>query len=590
MTFSPGAEGGTLKAVYAPEGAAAPVVSEISVRIASDSVAPDVPVSVYSLWKGNEARTGYIREDGPKDPGDPFIIDLRPNGTDTKSMPLVDGSPVTDGNGNVFFTVWTGGMAGDETANGLYSYTTDGKLNWRSDDVNSRTTATYFDGRLYVGHIGGPVMCLDAGTGDLLWTTSGISVYPFTGMTSSPLVIRNDEGRTLMYVVTNSGDSSSVDNYLYVFEDNGDSCTELYKIPVGLNGTEKNGGAGMFSSVSMNADRTSLYVGAGGGVIAFDPETMVRQWSFDAGAQGPKNRVYVGTPVYYNGSVYVAASGALYSLNASTGLENWHVTNKMIYPSTPAVTETQVIATGYTNETNSNLQTGIAGYDLSDGHLLWHFDEGDAQRTSPIVAGDTVYFTTFGSQTLFAVDITKTDGGKADLRWSYVADEVTPGWLSLIEGTPMILNGTLYIGAENGYFYTFSDSGSGNTTDTFTITAAPSRNGVIRPAGDTVVEAGGSVVCTISPDNGWHIADVLVDGVSVGAVSSYRFSNVDSDHTIAAVYEKDGTQPKPTRDTVRELIAYLTNGDPLREDYNYDLNNDFRINGKDLILAEMMSA
>lgn len=186
--------------------------------------------------------------------------------------------------------------------------------------------------------------------------------------------------------------------------------------------------------------------------------------------------------------------------------------------------------------------------------------------------------------------IIRKDGGEADLRWSYLVDEVTPGWLSLIEGTPLILDGTLYIGAENGYFYAFSDSGSGNTTETFTITAAPSRNGVIKPAGETVVEKGGSVICTISPDRGYHIKDVLVDGVSVGAVSSYRFSNVDADHTIAAVYEKDGTPPRPTRDTVRELIAYLANGDPLRKDYDYDINHDGRINGKDLILAEMMSS
>ncbi|MBO4301767.1 PQQ-binding-like beta-propeller repeat protein, partial [Methanosarcinaceae archaeon] len=530
VTFSPGSQGGTLKAVYAPEGAV-PVTFEIPVKVASGISAPDVPVSTYTLWKGNEARTGYIRENGPKTLTTPRITDHRPNGTDTKSMPLVSGSPVTDGNGNIFYTIWTGGMAGNETANGLYSYTTDGQLNWRSDNVNSRTTATYFDGRIYVGHIAGAMLCLDAENGETLWSTPAISSYPYTGLTASPLVVKNDDGRKLVYILTYAQSNKDADNYLYVYEDAGSSCKELFRIPIGVSGTEKNGGTSMYSSVSMNADRSSLYVSGGGGVIAFDPETMVRQWAFDAGAQGPKNNVYVGTPVYYNNSVYVAVSGALYSLNAVTGLENWNVTNTQINPSTPAVTETQVIATGYCSKEDEIGSFGIAGYDLTDGHLLWHFDDGSASRASPVVAGDTVYYGTYKDQTLFAVDITKTDGGAADLRWSYLADEVAPGWWSLFEGTPLILDRTLYIGAENGYFYAFRDP-------MFTITATDTEYGTIDPSGETTVEEGGSVTFMITPDEGCHIKDVLVDNVSVGAVSEYSFSNVDSDHVISAVFGK----------------------------------------------------
>ena len=51
---------------------------------------------------------------------------------------------------------------------------------------------------------------------------------------------------------------------------------------------------------------------------------------------------------------------------------------------------TQPIATGYF-KTERGASLGIAGYDLEDEHLLWHFDDGDANRASPIVAGDTVY-------------------------------------------------------------------------------------------------------------------------------------------------------------------------------------------------------
>ena len=47
---------------------------------------------------------------------------------------------------------------------------------------------------------------------------------------------------------------------------------------------------------------------------------------------------------------------------------------------------------------------------------------------------------------------------------------------------------------------------------------------------------------TILPDSGYKIKDVKVDGVSVGAVSSYTFNNVTSDHTISATFEKEITK------------------------------------------------
>jgi len=42
---------------------------------------------------------------------------------------------------------------------------------------------------------------------------------------------------------------------------------------------------------------------------------------------------------------------------------------------------------------------------------------------------------------------------------------------------------------------------------------------------------------TIMPDTGCHVADVLVDGISVGAVTAYTFNNVTTSHTISAAFE-----------------------------------------------------
>jgi len=71
-----------------------------------------------------------------------------------------------------------------------------------------------------------------------------------------------------------------------------------------------------------------------------------------------------------------------------------------------------------------------------------------------------------------------------------------------------------------------------------TITAAAGANGSITPVGAVTVPHGGSQTCAIAPNEGYRIADVRVDGVSVGAVSSYTFENVTTGHTIEAVFAK----------------------------------------------------
>ncbi|NLD94238.1 MAG: InlB B-repeat-containing protein, partial [Fibrobacter sp.] len=61
---------------------------------------------------------------------------------------------------------------------------------------------------------------------------------------------------------------------------------------------------------------------------------------------------------------------------------------------------------------------------------------------------------------------------------------------------------------------------------TYTITATAAANGSISPNGASTVNSGDGQLYTITANEGYSIADVLVDGVSVGAVSNYRFSNV----------------------------------------------------------------
>ncbi|NPV88375.1 hypothetical protein HPY42_02440 [Coprothermobacteraceae bacterium] len=73
------------------------------------------------------------------------------------------------------------------------------------------------------------------------------------------------------------------------------------------------------------------------------------------------------------------------------------------------------------------------------------------------------------------------------------------------------------------------------------IHASAGTGGSIKPAGTVTVAHGGSQTFTITPNPGYRIADVIVDGKSVGAVTSYIFSSVTENHTINAVFEKAET-------------------------------------------------
>jgi len=77
--------------------------------------------------------------------------------------------------------------------------------------------------------------------------------------------------------------------------------------------------------------------------------------------------------------------------------------------------------------------------------------------------------------------------------------------------------------------------------DTFTITASANPNGTITPSGAVIVNSGDDQTFTIAPDSGYRIANVIVDDVSVGEVTSYTFTDVMADHTIAANFASSGS-------------------------------------------------
>jgi hypothetical protein len=83
---------------------------------------------------------------------------------------------------------------------------------------------------------------------------------------------------------------------------------------------------------------------------------------------------------------------------------------------------------------------------------------------------------------------------------------------------------------------TFYSVGSEETGDVFYVTASAGAGGSISPSGEVAVQQGDNKTFYIMPDDGYHITDVEVDTISVGAVYAYKFVSVASNHTIVATF------------------------------------------------------
>ena len=72
----------------------------------------------------------------------------------------------------------------------------------------------------------------------------------------------------------------------------------------------------------------------------------------------------------------------------------------------------------------------------------------------------------------------------------------------------------------------------------YRITASHGPGGSISPDGPLKVREGETFSFTITPKSGYRVLDVMVDGVSIGPVTSYTFTGVTADHSITARFGK----------------------------------------------------
>ena len=249
-----------------------------------------------------------------------------------------------------------------------------------------------------------------------------------------------------------------------------------------------------------------------------------------------------GTTVVYGQTLQLGTSGGsgtgtvTYAVTNGTGEATIDATGKMtpVKVGTVKVTATKAGDASYNSITSAEVEI----------HITRATPTGAPKYTAITTSGKTLAdagLTTAGSTlnpnagTLVWVD----NAGAVLSDTTAVAANTTYKWLF----TPTDANYTTLTGSIE--LYHKSSSGGGGWYYTYyTIKATAGTNGSISPSGWTSVRDGRDQTFTITPDKGYAVAKVLVDGKSVGAVKSYTFKNVTKDHTIEAIFMKSNGNPQ----------------------------------------------
>ena len=110
--------------------------------------------------------------------------------------------------------------------------------------------------------------------------------------------------------------------------------------------------------------------------------------------------------------------------------------------------------------------------------------------------------------------------------------------------TPTNTNYTILTGEIELYHKSSGGGGSSSGYSYYTIKATAGTGGSISPSGNVSVREGRDQTFTITPDKGYAVANVKIDGKSIGAVKSYTFENVSRTHTIEVIFMKANGNPQ----------------------------------------------
>ena len=176
----------------------------------------------------------------------------------------------------------------------------------------------------------------------------------------------------------------------------------------------------------------------------------------------------------------------------------------MIKPATPTgePNYTKITTSGKTLK-DAALTTKGSTLNPSDGKLEWVDDKGEPLPDDTTVKANTTY------------------------KWRFTPDD----------DNYTTLTGEVEL-------YHKSSSGGGWYDSYYTIKATAGAGGSISPTGSVSVREGRDQTFTITPDKGYAVSNVKIDGKSIGAVKSYTFENVRRPHTIEVIFMKANGNPQ----------------------------------------------
>ena len=119
------------------------------------------------------------------------------------------------------------------------------------------------------------------------------------------------------------------------------------------------------------------------------------------------------------------------------------------------------------------------------------------------------------------------------------------GWYTEESGGTKITTDTEFPADTTVYaHWTYTGGGGSSGYSYYTIKATAGAGGSISPSGNVSVREGRDQTFTITPDKGYAVSNVKIDGKSIGAVKSYTFENVRRTHTIEVIFMKANGNPQ----------------------------------------------
>ena len=272
------------------------------------------------------------------------------------------------------------------------------------------------------------------------------------------------------------------------------------------------------------------------------------------------------------------ASAADVTLAWDSNQEN-DVAGYRLHYGTSSGNYTQNIDVGnITEHTLTGLQDGTTYYFAVTAYDLDNYESGYSQELSYTAGNQNSSPTTpavpnspssgyVGTSYSFSTSASDPDGDAIEYQFDW-GDGAASSWGAATRSHSWSSAGTYCVKAHaRDSQGAISDwSGCRNisiATPTYTISASAGSNGSISPAGTVTVNQGAGRSFTINANQSYQVLDVRVDGASVGAVTSYTFTNVTQNHTISASFVSVNQAPTANAgpdQTVTEGAAVTLNG------------------------------